>query len=285
VTVEPYFVGVDVGGTQLRLAAVRRDGTLVREAWSRPTGRDFGPPELLRELRALLAELQQALPGDPAGIGLGIAGVVGRGPLTQSVNLPLLNGSRIEEIAQAAAGRAVALENDARCFTLAEGRFGAGRGARDVCGLTLGTGIGCGIMLGGRLRPGAHSQAGEVWQMPLRGQTLEHFLSGAGVVRAYREAGGDPGLDAARIATRARAGEGAARGAWEAFGDDLAIACEMLITIVDPEAIVIGGSLALAGDLYRPAVQARLARHPTRLLDAELGAAAGVVGAAALNIG
>jgi glucokinase len=93
------------------------------------------------------------------------------------------------------------------------------------------------------------------------------------------------GLDAAQVAARARAGDTAAQRAWLSFGEDLAWACEALITIVDPQRIVIGGSLANAGDLYRPALQSLLARHPTRIVDAELGPSAGVVGAAALNIG
>jgi glucokinase len=282
---EPYYVGVDVGGTQLRLAAVRCDGTLLHDVLSRPTGRDFGPSDLRRELRAQLDGLRREVSGEAAGHGLGIAGVVGRGPLTQCVNLPLLNGVDIAELAREAVGSAVTVENDARCFTLAEGRFGAGRGATDLCGLSLGTGVGCGVMLGGRLRRGTSFQAGEIWQVPLRGHALEHFLSGEGVARNYREAGGDPEPDAAGIASRARQGDTTARRAWQAFGEDLAFACEMLITVVDPAAIVIGGSMALASDLYRPALEDRLARHPTRILDAALGPVAGVVGAAALNIG
>ena len=101
-------------------------------------------------------------------------------------------------------GCPVTVENDARCFTLAEARFGAGRGARDVCGLVLGTGVGCGVMVGGRLHRGANAQAGEVYHIQLRGQSVEHFVAGAGIVRGYAAAGGrsDPASTRRRSRTR-----------------------------------------------------------------------------------
>jgi glucokinase len=283
----PYYLGVDLGGTQLRMGAVTQDGRLAKDVISVSTGRGFGPEDLRRTLRDLAARMRSALDGEVAALGFGTAGVVGHGPLSQCDNLPLLNGVVIEDLVRDAAGCPVALENDARCFTLAEARYGAGRGARDVCGITLGTGVGCGVLAGGGLLRGAASQAGEVWRIPLRGQHLEHFLSGAGVVRGYAAAGGapDPGLDAARVEERARVGESAARSAWRAFGEDLALLCHFVIALLDPAVLVIGGSLSRASDFYKPVLASRLEGRATLIADAELGPAAGVIGAAALNIG
>jgi glucokinase len=87
------------------------------------------------------------------------------------------------------------------------------------------------------------------------------------------------------VAERARANDPAAVLAWRSFGEDLGFLCEAVIALLDPEVIVIGGSLAQAGDLFKPTLLARIAKHPTRIADAELGPAAGVIGAAALNIG
>jgi glucokinase len=270
------------------MAAVGRDGQLLTEVASTPTGRDFGPQDLQDGLRALTARLQPTLDGRAVrALGFGTAGVVGEGrPLTQSENLPLLNGVDVASLVRAVADCPVRLENDARCFTLAEARYGAGRGAKDVCGITLGTGVGCGFMTGGVLHRGHNFQAGEVWRIPLRGVHLEHFLSGAGVVRAYEAAGGASaaGLDAAQVVARARAGDPAASEAWRAFADDLVFLCQTIVSMLDPAVIVIGGSLSQAGDLYRPHLEARMAAHPTRLAASELGRAAGVIGAAALNI-
>lgn len=283
------FLGVDLGGTQLRMAAVDRAGSLASEVISTPTGRAFGPSDLKQALVGLKERLAQALDGRrAAALGFGTAGVVVEGrPLTQSENLPLLNGTDVASLVRDVAGVPVRLENDARCFTLAEARFGAGRGARDVCGITLGTGVGCGVMLDGRLQRGANFQAGEVWRIPMRGQHLEHFVSGAGIVRTFFEAGGEgpPDLDAAATVERARRGDPAALAAWRVFSEDLAFLCETVISLLDPSVIVIGGSLSQARDLYRPLLDERLRAHPaTRIEASALGPAAGVIGAAALNI-
>jgi glucokinase len=184
------------------------------------------------------------------------------------------------------AGGCTAVENDARCFTLAEAHYGAGRGQRDVCGIPLGTGVGCGVMIGGRLHRGAAFQSGEVWSLAQRGEHLEHFLSGAGVVRGYLAAGGvaGDGVDAEAVERRARAGEPAALAAWRAFGDDLSALCQSIVALLDPAVIVIGGSLSTARDLFGPALAAGAAIRGARLCGAKLGAAAGVIGAAALLV-
>jgi glucokinase len=143
------------------------------------------------------------------------------------------------------------------------------------------------VMTGGRLHRGHNFQAGEVWRIPMRGRNLEHFLSGAGLVRSYEACGGgvSPGLDAVEVGARARAGDRAAREAWSTFAQDLVFLCETIVCLLDPAVIVIGGSLSQASDLYRPDLEARMASHPTtRLAECELGTAAGVIGAAALNI-
>ena len=217
-------------------------------------------------------------------MGFGTAGVVGDGPLTQCDNLPRLNGVDVAALVATVAACPVTLENDARCFTLAEARFGAGRGAKNVVGITLGTGVGCGVMIGGRLHRGAGQQAGEVWRIPLRGKHLEHFVSGEGVVRAYEAAGGQTGLDAKCVAEAARKGDAAALAAWRAYGDDLTFLCEAITALLNPEIIVIGGSIAGARDLYDSVFEPRLEQHGTRVVHAELGPAAGVIGAAALNM-
>ena len=286
--VEPYYLGVDLGGTQMRVAAVTPRGTLAGDVLAVRTGTAFTPDDLRRETRQLADRIARTMNGQAlAGVGVGAAGVVTEGPLTQAPHLPRIEGTNVAQIVGEAMPRCpVTVENDARCFTLAEARFGAARGARDACGLSLGTGVGCGVMIGGRLHRGASSQAGEVWHIQLRGRSIEHFVSGAGIVRGYAAAGGraDPDLDAARIADKARASDAAAAEAWRSFGDDLGFLCEAIISLLDPEVIVLGGSLARARDLFGPALRARVAKHPTRIAEAELGAAAGVIGAAALNI-
>jgi glucokinase len=281
-----FYLGIDLGGTQLRMAAVTPEGRLLSELLSVPTGREFGPGDLEGSLADLTSRVRSLAGDGAAALGFGSAGVIHPGPLTQSDNLPRLNGVDLEVLVKRVSGLPVRIENDARCFALAEARFGAGRGARSLCGITLGTGVGCGIVIEGRLHRGATSEAGEVWRIPLRGQPLERAVSGAGVVEAYRAAGGDgpEAIDAAELAVRARGGESAAKAAWESFGDDLALLCECALSLIDPELIVLGGSISKSRDLFEPALRDQLLERAERIAWAELGPAAGVIGAAALNI-
>jgi predicted NBD/HSP70 family sugar kinase len=186
---------------------------------------------------------------------------------------------------EAAHGLPVTLENDARCFVLAEARFGAGRGAQHVCGITLGTGCGGGVIANGQLVRGARGGAGEVWSIPLREHFLEYYVSGVGLVRTYQECGGvaDETTTSVQIADRARAGEAAAVAAWHSFGNDVAMLCETMLALLEPEIIVIGGSIAQAHDLFGAKFEKVRNHRHTRIAFAELGAAAGVIGAAALN--
>jgi len=271
------------------MAAVDSSGQLMTEVQSLPTGRAFAAAGFGAGLKILLKQMEAALGDTQIGaLGIGTPGVIVDDTISQSDNLPELNGCNLRDLAVAATSLPVSLENDANCFALAEGRFGAGHGARIICGITLGTGIGCGVVINGKIHRGAHCGAGEVYRIPLRGKHLEYFLAGAGVVRGYEGGRGartssDEPLTAALVADWARNGDQAAQAAWSEFANDLHFACECIISLVDPEVIVIGGSLARAADLFQPEIDRRMEGRPTRIALAELGTAAGVIGAAALN--
>lgn len=284
----PCYLGVDLGGTQLRMAAVTSEGRLATEVVAAPTGPNFSPADLAAQTVMLRDRLSDLLVEyEIAALGIGTAGVLVNNAITQSDNLPLLNGCDLKSLLASAVAYPVEVENDANCFALAEARFGAGRGARHLVGFTLGTGVGSGVIIDGRVHRGANGAAGEVYRIPLRDAYLEYFLAGAGLVRGYVAADGrasEDTLDGARIAELARGGDGAALAAWRSFAADVHFLCECIIAIVDPEVIVIGGSLAQARDLFDEELRRRLGERPNRIAYAELGAAAGVIGAAALNL-
>jgi glucokinase len=284
----PFYIGIDLGGTQLRMAAVTNTGQLATEMLSVPTGKAFAPADLLRELRHLSARVTELTDDHPiAGWGVGAAGVVWDGQLSQSDNVPLLSDIDLAGLLyEAAGGLPVKMENDARCFVLAEARYGAGRGAGNVCGITLGTGCGGGVIVEGKLVRGVRGAAGEAWGIPLREHFLEYYVSSYGLLRTYQELGGtiSDGLTGAEIAERARRGEMAALTTWRAYGDDVYLLCETMIALLEPEVIVIGGSMAQAHDLFGDKFQHKLANRTTRIALAELGVAAGVIGAATLHL-
>lgn len=274
----------------MRMALVTEQGTLASEVHSVATGRDFRPEDFTTEIASLSRTLRsQTDASQIVALGIGTPGVIVDQTITQSDNLPLLNGAHLKELAAMAVDYPIKVENDARCFALAEARYGAGLGSRSICGLTLGTGVGCGVIIGGEIHRGANSAAGEVYRIPLRDSHLEYFLSGAGLVRSYLEAGGElpqgrSPVDGALIGELARQGSEPASKAWARFAADLHFTCECIISLIDPEVIVIGGSIALARDLFGDQLARRLEGRPTRIAYARLGTAAGVIGAAALNI-
>jgi glucokinase len=285
----PLVIGVDLGGTQLRLAAVNPSGELATEVFVATTGVDVTTDDLTRELQWMWLQVQTALPTQTIrACGVGITGVIRQQRLAASDFLPHLVAHDVPALFSAALENIpVKIENDARCFLLAEARFGAGRGARNACGITLGTGAGGAVMVNGELITGTNAEAGEVWRIPCRDSFLEYFVSGAGLVRGYQAAGGvaDETITAADVAARARAGERAALQAWKSYGNDVYALCETMIALLEPEVIILGGSMAQAHDLFGAQFKEKLAGRATRIALAELDAAAGLIGAAALHFG
>ena len=280
-------IGIDLGGSQLRMAAVTAAGQLATDVYTATTGKEFNAADLTRELQRMWSQVQSATTHQTirAG-GVAIAGVVRQQRLSASDMVPLLTGLDLVSLISATLDHLpVKIENDARCFLLAEARFGAGRGARNACGITLGTGVGGAVMVQDKLITGINAEAGEIWRIPCRDSFLEYFVSGAGLVRGYAAAGGTTHevLTAADIAERARTGEAAALRAWEAYGDDVYALCETLIALLEPEVIVLGGSMARAHELFGKQFKEKLAARATRIALAELDAAAGLIGAAALH--
>lgn len=283
---ENYYLGADLGGTQLRLAAIDREGHLLTEIFSLSTGKNFSPEDLQNGISELSARIKSALgTGAPAAFGLGTAGAVLNGVMSVATNLPKLEGMNAQEILSAVVHCPVKIDNDANCFALAEARFGAGKGARHLCAVTIGTGVGCGIIIDGKVHQGAHAQAGEIWSIPLRDRFLEFYLSGLGVAHSYEISGGEAGaIDAAKVADLARAGDAIAIKVWHQVTEDLHFLCEVLAAVVDPEMIVIGGSLAQSRDLFADELERKLSSRNLPIAYAALGTSAGVIGAASLNL-
>jgi glucokinase len=303
-------LGVDIGGTNVKAALVTDEGRVAAFALRPWSGGE--PSEAVGAAVALRDELLRGWAlGAPTACGIGCAGLVdgARGVVRYSPNLPTWRDVELALLFREAFRVGALVENDANAAAWGEREAGAARGASDAAVLTLGTGVGAGLILGGRLHRGAHGFAGEVGHATVDLDGVPCVCGGRGcferlvnaesiVARARALAGGSAALaEAARAGTlTAKAvGDAAARGdasacrVMEETGRVLGVGLANLVEILDLEVIVIGGGVASAGEsLLAPAraeMAARVAGPAWRLpkvVQALLGETAGVTGAALL---
>jgi glucokinase len=316
--------GVDIGGTKVLGLALDATDRIVAEARvPTPTGRDQREPDgaaVVTAIAEVVAQLDQAVgtapeaAGDAPPVGVGAPGMLDRqGRLRFSPNLPqahgvdwrLVVGERLPE-------RPIVIENDANLAVLAEHRLGAARGYRHVLMVTLGTGIGGGLVVDGRVEAGGHGFAGEVGHMVVdpagppcpcgRRGCWERYASGGGLGLLAREAalagklpgvvaqaGGDPeGVRGEDVTAAALAGDDDAQQVLEQVGWWVGFGLANLACVLDPECFVLGGGLVGAGDLLLDATRRSFAelveggatRPATAIVTAAFGERSGAVGAA-----
>lgn len=285
--------GIDLGGTKTEIIALEGSDERLRRRLPTPQG-DY--PATLQTIVRLVQEAEHQL-GARGSVGIGIPGT--RSPdhgRIKNANSTCLIGQDLQGDLQHLLQRPVRLANDADCFALSEASDGAGAGAASVFGVILGTGVGGGIVIHGRLLAGPNAIAGEwghnalPWRTPADGPArrcycglddcIETFLSGPGW--AARSA---LGLNAADLARLAHHGEPAAARALDTYCGQLARALASVINVIDPQVIVLGGGLSNIPALYQR-VPPLLVRHVfsdqvnTRLVQARHGDSSGVRGAA-----
>lgn len=287
-------IGVDLGGTKTEVVALDAAGqVLLRRRQLTPpdyTGVIRGVTELVRGAEAEL--------GIQGTVGVGIPGSLSpETGLVRGANSTWLNGGRLDADLAAALGRPVRLSNDANCLALSEAADGAGAGAASVFAVILGTGVGGGLVIGGRLVEGFNRIGGEWGHNPLPWMSaaefpgpacwcgkqgcIETFLSGPALAA---DSDGPGARDASGLPGRS---DLAARGALTRHTDRLARALAMVANLLDPEVIVLGGGLSNMAHLYQE-LPLLLPRHVfsdvvrTRIVPARHGDSSGVLGAARL---
>jgi len=298
-TMRPMMrIGVDLGGTKIEAAALDESGTvLVRRRVPAPRG-DYEAS--LRAVSELVAAVEREA-GCEGTVGVGHPGSISPSTgLVRNANSTWLNDRPLDRDLARVLGREVRTANDANCFALSEAHDGAAAGRRVVFGVILGTGCGGGIVFDGKVHAGPNAIAGEWGHNPIpwprdderpgppchcgRSGCVETFVCGPALARDYREATGGT-LAATEIATRARAGDARAREAMERHAERLARSLALLVNLLDPDAIVIGGGLSNMPSLYDrvPVLWQRFVvadRVDTPLLRARHGDSSGVRGAA-----
>jgi glucokinase len=258
-------LAVDLGGTQMRAAVVDDDGT-VRARCAQPTPRDADRPDALIQLAV---QLLNSAPAERAVVA--VPGVVNyrEGRLEHAPNLPpswagALSSSALEQHL----GLPVDLANDADAAAVGEAMFGAGRGYDDVVYVTVSTGIGAGVVLGGRLVAGTRSAA-EVGHAILdfsaaqegRPATLEELGSGTALGRAAAAAGLPAG--GGELVNLVRAGDRHARRIWDSTVEIVAAGVRNLVHLYAPDVVVVGGGVGRAGELLLQPVRQAVHAHAT----------------------
>jgi fructokinase len=261
----PRF-GIDLGGTKIEILALDAGGAeLLRRRVAAPRD-DYAAT--LTAIVALVADAEREL-GVAAGVAsVGIGTPGSRSPRTgllRGSNSVWLNGRPIREDLEARLGRPVAVANDANCFALSEATDGAGAGAVAVFGVILGTGVGGGLVLNGRVLEGHNAIAGEWGHNPLPWAAederpgpacycglagcIETFLSGPALAADHGRSNGGT-ADAAAIVARAEAGDASCLRTLERYESRLARALAHVINIFDPDVVVLGGGLSNIARLY-----------------------------------
>lgn len=254
-------IGIDLGGTKTECLALGAGGEILLRR-REPTARDYAGS--LAQITAMVRAAETEL-GETAHVGIGHPGSSNPSTgLMRNANSTWLNGKPFASDISAALGRDVRCANDADCFALSEATDGAGAGHRVVFGVILGTGVGGGIVVDGRLLDGAQGIAGEWGHNPLPGPSeaespgpecwcgkqgcIETWLSGPGLRRDHLATNGQD-LVAEEIVAAALSGEAAAAGALDRYVDRLARSLAGVINLIDPDIVVLGGGLSQIPDL------------------------------------
>lgn len=255
-------IGVDFGGTKIEAALLDDTGWIARRDRLPNPGDYDGAITTVRDL-VLRIEAEEAI---AATVGVGAPGSVSpRTGLIRNANSAYLNGRAFADDLSAALDRSVRLANDANCFALSEAIDGAAAGHASVFGLIVGTGCGGGLVIDGAVVAGASGLAGEIGHLPLPwprdgeaevapcwcGQRgcLESWISGTGFARDFAAVTGRD-VPAPAIVERARTGEADAKDALSRYVDRLGRGLAMIVNIVDPGAIVIGGGMSNVPEIY-----------------------------------
>lgn len=305
-----YCMGVDVGGTSVKLGLFETEGKLL-DKWEIPTRKENHGEQILPDVAASILEKleeRKIRREDVAGVGMGIpAPVDSEGVVQQTANVGWGYKEVTRELSELLDGMRVEAGNDANVAAMGEMWLGAGRGEKNVVMVTLGTGVGGGVIVNGHMIVGQHGAGGEIGHICVNREEedacgcglhgcLEQYASATGIAKLARKAlsgeheetvlHGEP--SAKDVFDAVKAGDALATRIADEFGRYLGAALASLAVVVDPAVFVIGGGVSKAGPALIPFVEkefqkrAFFANKDTKIVLAELGNDAGICGAARL---
>lgn len=299
-----FAIGIDLGGTYTKLALVSSSGKILQRArlsTQEHASRDGLLKAIASEIDVLLRKARLTR-RQVKGVGIGVPGLVdfSRGMVYGLTNVRGWENTPVKRLLERKLKIPVLADNDVNVMALGECKFGAGKGARNAVCITLGTGVGGGIIIDGGIYRGSTFSAGEVGHMPLKEEGLSCNCGGYGCLERYvgnryiseefrSMEGGASLVSPESISIKARKGDKASIELWDRVGKRIGTTLAGIVNLLNPEKIIIGGGVAEAGELLfgpiRKTVKRRAMPVPgraVRILKAKLGNDAGVIGAAAL---
>ena len=309
-------IGIDVGGTNVKIALVDGEGKIIYSN-SVPTYAQMGYEYTVNNIKQAIKDLMKETnteAKDIQGIGFDFPGQVDckTGVVKNAPNIPGWVNVPIAQMIEDEFHIPTRIDNDVRCAALGELKFGAGRGCENFVCITVGTGIGSGLVINGKVVRGAANAAGEIGHIKLQMEDgplcgcgdsgcLEAFASGPSIVAMaqeylkggksakFRELAGDGEITPYIVAKAAEAGDPVAKRIFEKMGYYIGMGLTSVINLLNPEKIIIGGGVAECGDLLLDPIRRTIndramevQREAVEIVPAELGNSAGVIGASML---
>lgn len=292
---DKIVLGVDLGGTKIRTGAMDLKGRVIGDPIKTDTIGNDVPAAIVKRVTDSIEKVISSLGWnikDVKGIGIGSTGPldIDAGIILECPQLPNMHFFPIRKTIEDYFAVPVYLNNDANCLIYGETIFGAAADYKNVVGFTLGTGLGCAVILDKKIFNGSTGTAAEIWISPYNKSIIEDFVSGAGVTKIYKSISGRErsSLDVYNLALR---GESEALQTWDEFGSHLAIPIAWAINLIDPEIVVLGGSITASYRFFRSSLEEHLRKQicpvpaeKTRIVVGTLGDNAGFVGAACLAL-
>ncbi len=286
-------IGIDLGGTKIMVGAINNEGevlgTPIKIATKSVDAAQKIIERILNSVEQLIQQLNLTI-NHIKGIGIGTTGPldITKGIILECPQLPTMHYFALKNAVQSYFGINVFVNNDANCLIYAETVFGCATEKNMVLGFTLGTGIGSAVIINGKIINGARSAAGEVWASPYKEGIIEDYISGEGVANIYTKIAGIP-KNPLEIEELAHQGNKEALQTWNEFGAHLAAPIAWAINLLDPDIVVIGGSISNAYPFFKKSLLNNLKKtvcpvpdKTTPIALAKLGNYAGFIGAACL---
>ena len=246
------ILGIDLGGTNIRIGQIE-NGQIIHKI-SAPSPSAMKLEESLNYLKSVIAPL---ITNEVKSIGIGVPSVldIEKGIVYNVANIPSWEEVHLRDILQGAFHLPVFLNNDSNCFALGEKRFGKGIPFSNMLGVTLGTGVGTGVIINNELYGGRNTGAGELGCIPYLEATYEHYC-GSEFFPAYHQMTGK------EAAKKAQAGDSQALKVWEEYGNHLGQFIQAALFAYDPEAIIFGGGIAEAYPFFEKSMRESMASFP-----------------------